>query len=329
MSTCSACRAELKPGAQFCPHCGARQTPAPASAPAGPQSPEAACPACGHPLKPGARFCGACGQALEIASPVVSEVTVAPGDAIPAAAPPASPAAEVVPAGAPPAAAAVVPPLTFFSEPTGTPSPEVPPRTFQMAPPETPSAPGATASVPGGSTGPAAALGDRGSRGSATSQDASAEEAAPPRKSALPLLLGAGVSVIALVIFGAVVWYLQASRTAPAEANVPPAPAPAPEAAVPAPAQPAPVAAPQPAPAPGPQPVPAPSAPAAAPEETPTPAPEAIQESKKASHKGTKGTRKEKSETTAKSGAKDGDEAAYIRKMNDQLERQIRDLQQH
>lgn len=258
---------------------------------------------------------------------MVPEVPVAPGEAIPAAAPPASPVPEIVPAGEPPAAAAVVPPLTFFSEPVGSPSPEVPPRTFQMAPPETPSAPGAAASVPGVNTGPAAAPGYRGSRGSATSQDASAEEAAPPRKSALPLLLGAGVSVIALVIFGAVVWYLQASRTAPAEANVPAAPAPAPEAAVPAPAQSAPEAAPQPAPAP--QPVPVPSAPAAAPEEPPSPAPEAIQESKKASHKGTKGTRKEKSETTAKSGAKDGDETAYIRKMNDQLERQIRDLQQH
>lgn len=254
------------------------------------------------------------------------EARVAPGEAIPAAAPLASPAPKAAPAGEPPAAAAVVPPLTFSTEAAGTRSPEVPPRTFQMAPPETPSAPGAAALGAELRTEPGAAPADT---GSGAPQETSSGEDAPPRKSALPLLLGAGVSVIALVIFGAVVWYLQASKTAPAEANVPAVPAPAPEAAVPAPAQSAPVAVPQPAPAPAPQPVPAPSAPAAAPEETPSPAPEAIQESKKASHKGTKGTRKEKSETTAKSGAKDGDEAAYIRKMNDQLERQIRDLQQH
>lgn len=298
MSTCSACRAELKPGAQFCPHCGARQTPAAAPAPADPQSPESTCPACGHPLKPGARFCGACGQALDVASPVVPEAPVGPGEAIPAAAPLASP----VPASEPLAAAAVVPPLTFFSEPAGTPSPEVPPRTFQMAPAETPSAPAAVALGAQLSTGPAGAPADT---GSAAPQEASAGEDAPPRKSALPLLLGAGVSVIALVIFGAVVWYLQASKAAPVEANAPAVPMPAPQASVPPSSQPAPVAAPQPA-----------------------PAPESPKGAKKGSHKGTKGAAKDKTEA-AKSGAKDGDEAAYIRKMNDQLERQIRDLQQH
>ncbi|QWT45274.1 zinc ribbon domain-containing protein [Azospira inquinata] len=329
MSTCSACRAELKPGAQFCPHCGARQTPVGAPASADPQPVGPTCPACGHPLKPGARFCGACGQALEVASPVVPEAQVAPGEPIPAAAPPASPAPAFVPAAESPAAAAVVPPLTFFSEPTGTPSPEVPPRTFQMAPPETPSAPAAVALGAQLSAGPAGAPADT---GSAAPREASAGEDAPPRKSALPLLLGAGVSVIALVIFGAVVWYLQASKAAPAEANAPAVPMPAPQASVPPSSQPAPVAAPQPAPAPVPQAVPAPSAPAAAPapapEEAPAPASESPKGTKKGSHKGTKGAAKDKTEA-AKSGAKDGDEAAYIRKMNDQLERQIRDLQQH
>lgn len=246
---------------------------------------------------------------------MVPETPVGPGEAIPAAAPQASPAAEVVPAAELPAAAAVVPPLTFFSEPAGTPSPEVPPRTFQMAPAETPSAPAAVALGAELSSGPAGAPADT---GSAAPQDVIAGEDAPPRKSAFPLLLGAGVSVIALVIFGAVVWYLQASKAAPVEVNAPEPPS----------SQPAPVAAPQPAPAPVPQAVPAPSAPAAAPEEAPAPAPESPKGAKKGSHKGTKGAAKDKAEA-AKSGAKDGDEAAYIRKMNDQLERQIRDLQQH
>ena len=49
---CTACGAQLTPGAKFCSACGAQQ-----SAPG-------VCPACGKPVAPGAKFCAECGQKL-------------------------------------------------------------------------------------------------------------------------------------------------------------------------------------------------------------------------------------------------------------------------
>jgi len=51
---CVQCRSQLRPGAKFCPVCGAAQPP----------SPTRQCPHCLSPLRAGAKFCPACGQAV-------------------------------------------------------------------------------------------------------------------------------------------------------------------------------------------------------------------------------------------------------------------------
>ncbi len=49
---CTACGAQLTPGAKFCPSCGAKQAGA------------GVCPACGASVQAGAKFCASCGQKL-------------------------------------------------------------------------------------------------------------------------------------------------------------------------------------------------------------------------------------------------------------------------
>lgn len=51
---CVQCRSPLRPGAKFCPVCGAAQ----------PQSPAHQCPHCLSALRPEAKFCSVCGQAV-------------------------------------------------------------------------------------------------------------------------------------------------------------------------------------------------------------------------------------------------------------------------
>ena len=58
---CTKCGVALKPGARFCPKCGA--TVAKTGAAQASATP-AACPNCGASLKPGAKFCGKCGTVI-------------------------------------------------------------------------------------------------------------------------------------------------------------------------------------------------------------------------------------------------------------------------
>ena len=52
-NTCSACGAQLSPGAKFCPNCGAKQET------------ERVCAQCGAKLSPTAKFCEGCGAKVE------------------------------------------------------------------------------------------------------------------------------------------------------------------------------------------------------------------------------------------------------------------------
>src|SRR5262245_10362351 len=66
---CPRCRAENRPGAQFCRECGTRL--------------ELVCPACGLRVEPASRFCDACGARLGVAATPAAAPSPSPSPAIP------------------------------------------------------------------------------------------------------------------------------------------------------------------------------------------------------------------------------------------------------